>query len=115
MSWNEEEMIREIPVVNLNLDEAVQILIQLRAFDILLCREILNTTPEDEDIKARIISDVGMMKVNEERYSIIEKQIEDIIEESSYFNILQLYTHQANMYVSIVHELYEQAKEQENE
>ena len=54
MSWNEEEMIREMPIVNLKLDEAVEILVQLKAFNISLYKEILEIKPETKDVEGFI-------------------------------------------------------------
>lgn len=105
-----EVPINEIPMVNLNLDEAVLQMIHLRAFDIQICKEILNIKPEDELKEMRLVANIGMLKGNEERIEAIESQIKDVITESNFFNILEKYTSQANDYVSIVVELYNEAK-----
>lgn len=105
-----EVPINEIPMVNLNLDEAVLQIIHLRAFDILICKEILDIKPEDELKEMRVVADIGMLKGNEERIEAIESQIHDVITESNFFNILERYTSQANTYISLVVELYNEAK-----
>ena len=102
--------INEIPMVNLNLDEAVLQMIHLRAFDILICKEILDINEDDEYKEMKVVADVGMLKGNEERIEAIESQIKDIITESNFFHLLERYTNQANTYISIVVELYNEAK-----
>ena len=117
MSWNEEEMIREMPVVNLTLDEAVEILAQLKGFDTSLYKDILHLNPEEDNVELSVKANLGMVVLNH-RISkrIIEQIDEDLIEESDYYPCLKLMTIQSKMYESVIDHLYHEAKEQfENE
>lgn len=114
--YNDDTNIRDEDVLNLTLDEAVYILTQLKAFDISLYKEIINLNSEKDDIPLTLKANLGMVVLNNKIANNIYKRIDDIIEESSYYNSLQIMTVQSLIFESVVNDMYEEAKEQfENE
>lgn len=90
----------------ITLDDAVRTLIQLRALDITICREIINGK--------NIINNLGMLKVNEDVHNILYAQVADIIDKSRYAEIYAQYQRTDLMHLGYIAELIKEAEE-ENE
>ena len=112
MSWNEEEMIREMPIVNLKLDEAVEILVQLKAFNISLYKEILEIKPETKDVELLLKSNLGMVVLNERVFKEISGKIGDLLGESKYCNNLIKMSLTEMIFEATIDRLYHEAKEE---
>ena len=89
-------------VCNLTLNESVRILIQLRALDITLAREILSGK--------NIVANIGMLKENEKVHDIIYNEVGEIIDRSKFGLAYLLYQHTALDYLRKLNDLYEEAK-----
>lgn len=114
--YNDDTNIRDEDVLNLTLNEAVYILVQLKAFDISLYKEIIELNPEKDDVELTIKANLGMVVLNNKISNHIFKRIDDIIEESSYFQSLQIMNRQSQIFEAVVEGMYEEAKEKfENE
>lgn len=114
--YNDDTNIRDEDVLNLTLDETVYILSQLKAFDISLYKEIIELNPEKDDIPLTLKANLGMVVLNNKISNQIYKRIDDIIQESSYYQTLHVLNIQSQIFEAIVDGMYQEAKEQfENE
>ena len=93
--------------VALTLDEAIKTCLNLRAFDICLCREILDGK--------NVTANLGMMSVNEAVHNTIFDQIEDICGDSPYSLAYLMYQEELKKYLTKMAELLEEAREEYNE
>ena len=102
-------MIKENNGVTLTNDEAMEIIAQLEGFNIILCLEILTDSEDNELIKKlRVISDVGMIKINNDIINNIYDNTENITSCEAYEGSKELIK-QSIQYKALVETLYKEA------
>lgn len=111
--YHDDEIdIRNKVVLNITLDEAVEMLVQLKAFNIALYKEVININPEKDNVELALKGNLGMVVLNDRVFQEIKSRIVDIISESRYCNNLMQMTLTEMLYEAAVDRLYHEAKEQ---